>query len=476
MAMQSRTLSSFGGMRQDRNDYISSPDTSPDACNMDTRDGCLTVAKGFSPAVANQAPSGGRLSRLYGYIGPGGLKFLACAGASLYACDSVTGAWTQHCTLQSDPGERKVDFLPVKIGAKEYVLIAHGGGQMFKWDGVSAAAESFGSAQMLSNAAVNFVEPYYGRLFAAGDAAAPARLYWSKTPGDDRTIEDWRSADASADVSGGFADIGTDSDPITGLMALSNQLLIFKRDSLYRLLGDRPTNYRILPVDAAYTRPAHTACVRYADRLYFLTATGLCFFDGQTVRRPNNFRALCRLLAGCSLDACEAVACGDMLYFAVRESDPVYNDAVIEYDLMRGTFMVRRGFTVAGMTAVRGTLYVLTGEGKLEKFDDSPTYDGQPIRAWWETPRFDLGNKHVKKALGELACTGHGDPVRVTVKTGGTGYPMTLTFPNDDDSAAETILRGEGRVFRLRLENIDGGHFTLDAGVTLRFDAQLRPE
>lgn len=165
-----------------------------------------------------------------------------------------------------------------------------------------------------------------------------------------------------------------------------------------------------------------------------------------------------------------------MLYFAVRESNPVYNDAVIEYDLMRGTFMVRRGFTVAGMTAVRGTLYVLTGEGKLEKFDDSPTYDGQPIRAWWETPRFDLGNKHVKKALGELACTGHGDPVRVTVKTGGTGYPMTLTFPSDDDSAAETILRGEGRVFRLRLENIDGGHFTLDAGVTLRFDAQLRPE
>ena len=476
MAMQSRTLSSFGSMRQDRNDYISSPDTSPDACNMDTRDGCLAVASGFSPAVQSTAPGSERLKRLYGYAGPSGLQFLVCTDTKLYACDADSGVWTALHTFQSAVGERKVDFLPVKIGTQEYILIASGVGQTVKWDGEASSAVPFGSAQMLSDVAVNFVEPYYGRLFAAGDAAAPARLYWSKTPGDDRTIEDWRSADASADVSGGFADVGTDSDPITGLMALSNQLLIFKRDSLYRLLGDRPTNYRILPVDAAYTRPIHTACVRYADRLYFLTATGLCFFDGQTVRRPNNYRALCSLLERCSLDGCEAAACGDMLYFAVREHDATYNDVVIEYDVLRGTFMVRRGFTVAGMTAVRGVLYVLTGEGKLEAFDGSPTYDGQPIEAWWETPRFDLGNKHVKKALGELACTGAGDPVRVIVKTGGQSYPMTLTFPSEDDCVAETILRGEGRVFRLRLENIDGGHFRLDTGVTLRFDAQLRPE
>ena len=112
--------------------------------------------------------------------------------------------------------------------------------QILKWDGASAAAEPFGSAEQLSSAPAGLLELYYSRLFAAGDPAHPCRLYWSCAPGDARTVEDWSQDDASPNVSGGHVEVGTDSDPITGLFALSNQLLIFKRDSLYRLLGDRP--------------------------------------------------------------------------------------------------------------------------------------------------------------------------------------------------------------------------------------------
>ena len=102
MAMQSRTLSSFGSMRQDRNDYISSPDTSPDACNMDTRDGCLAVASGFSPAVQSTAPGSERLKRLYGYAGPNGLQFLVCTDTKLYACDADSAGRFERAVAMSE--------------------------------------------------------------------------------------------------------------------------------------------------------------------------------------------------------------------------------------------------------------------------------------------------------------------------------------------------------------------------------------
>lgn len=477
MAMQTRVFQTFGGMRQDRNDYISSPDTSPDACNMNTLDGCLSVAKGFSRALQTAAPTTDPLKRLYVYAKPDGLKFVVCTDTQLLVYDPARNNWQMLFRFGYRVEANRFDFLPIKIGSRDHLLIAYGREQLLKWDGEGTAAAYFGSAEMLSNAPQNFLERYFGRLFAAGNPQNPGRLFWSKAPGDTRSIEDWRTDPASPDVSGGFVDVGTDSDPITGLFALSNQLLIFKRDTLYRLLGDRPSNYRILPVDAAFSRPLHTACVRYADRLYFLTKTGLCFFDGQTVRRPMSFRALHTLLEACSLDRCEAAACGDMLYFAIREgANSAYNDLLIEYDLMRDTFMVRRGFTIAGMCAARGELYLLTGEGKVVKFDESQSYDGSPIAAWWETPRIDLGSKGHKKALGELACTGKGAPMKITVKCDGRSYDTTMAFPKDADSVAEAVLRGEGRVFRLRFSNIDGGSFVLDTGVTVRFDSQLRPE
>lgn len=475
MAMLTRSLHAFTGMRQDRDDFIASPDTSPDACNMRTDDGRLSVATGFSRAVPRPVPTDVTQKQLYVYAHPSGPKYLACTDTQLYVYRESPAGWDVLASFGAQVGEQLFDFLPIKIGTQDYLLIAYGREQILKWDGTNAPT-AFGSAAQLSDPSVNFIEQYFGRLYAAGDPLAPARLYWSQTPGGTRTIEDWSADDDSADVSGGFTDVGTDSDPITGLYALSNQLLIFKRDSLYRLLGDRPSNFRILPVDAVFSEPKHMACARYGDRLYFLSDAGLCFFDGQTVRRPASYRALHRLLQACDMSRCEAAVSGDTLYFAVRETAGPYNDLLIEYSPVRDAFMVRRGFRIAGLCAARGKLYALTDARHVVVFDGSADYDGTPIDAWWETPRIDLGSKLHQKALGELACTGAGDPVRIAVLCRGNRYDSVLTFPPHADTVAETVLRGEGRVFRLRFENRDGGAFSIDTGVTLRFESQARPE
>ncbi len=285
MALRQYRIPVFYGIQQGITENRMNDGESPDACNMDTVNGRLSVAKGYVRACDTPFPSPGEVRRLYVWNRSGSRLIIIATGDKLYTLDETNGQWRCLYTFEAAAEATLYDFQTVKIASTEYLLISNGNARMAKWDGMSEMALPFGNAEGLSDPAVNFTELYYARLFAAGDTNFPSRLYYSQAPGDSRTIENWTSAEESENVGGGHVEIGTDSDPITGLVALSNQLLIFKRDSLYRLLGDRPSNYRIQPVNGTMQQPTHTACVRVGDVLFFLTSGGMYYFDGQTVQK-----------------------------------------------------------------------------------------------------------------------------------------------------------------------------------------------
>ena len=475
MAYQVTALPVFGGVRMDVADQLLSKGASPDACNVDTRSGALKSANGFTKVVPDLVDADETLTRVYVYSTAAGDRYFAVSTDAIYLYNATQRDWTTMFRFDSETAGDELDFLKVRIGSDDRLLIAIGHEQMLTFDAATDTIDFFGSAEKLSDKPVKFAELYFGRLFAAGDFNAPSRLYWSKAPGDGRAVDDWRSDASSENVSGGHVDVGVDDDPITGLFAMSNQLVIFKRDSMYRLLGDRPSNYRIVAIDAAFRQPLHTACARYADRLFFLTDAGLCYYDGQTVRRSAGAHALEPLLQSADLNHARAAACDDMLYFAIgsRVGLP-YNDIVIEYDVPRDRFMLRKGFTAADLCAVHGVLYALTGKKKLVFFDNNNSYDGDPIDAYWETPRMDFGHKETNKTLLSLFASGSGK-VKVRATSNGGTYETETLFSNVADSVDEIPLRGVGRTFRLRFSSVDGAPFTLDAPVTLLFDQQRRP-
>ncbi len=476
MAYQTMTLSSFSGVRADLSEGLMKSDMSPDAVNADTRSGALCSAGGFSRVMQEPCCNDRPLERMYVYATEHGNRYLAAAQDVLYLYDASAGIWRPLYQFERDVTGERMDFLAARVGTADKLLIACGEEPMLAFDAATNLVDVFGTAEKLSDKTVSYVELYFGRLFAAGDPQAPGRLYWSKAPGSGRTIDDWRSDAASENVSGGFADVGVDDDPITGIFALSNQLLIFKRDSLYRLLGDRPSNYRIIRVDASFRQPLHTACVRYADRLYFLTDGGLCFYDGQTVRKSAAFRALGPLLMQANLGGVRAAACGDTLYFAIRRRfGAPYNETVIEYDVLRDRFMLRDGFTVADLMTVHGALHALTGTGKFVIFDGNTSYDGDPINVVWTTPALDFGRKDVNKTLLRLTASGSGR-IGLRVQANGGVYEIEARFNSVALGVTEIPLRGVGRVFRLRFSSVGGAPFTLDAPVTLLYDQQRRPE
>ena len=475
MALRQYRIPVFYGIAQNITENRQNDGESPDACNMDTQNGRLSVAKGYvrESNAAFFAPEEAR--RLYVWRRAEQQKLLITTAAQLYVLDETAGEWKQLYDFETQASAAQYDFLPVKIASTEYLLIANGTARMAKWDGASETAEAFGSAEGLSDLAVNFVEFYYSRLFAAGDAQNPSRLYYSQAPGDTRTIENWTSAEESENVSGGFVEVGTGSDPITGLFALSNQLLVFKRDSLYRLLGDRPGNFRIQPVNGTMQQPVHTACLRAGDVLYFLTQGGMYYFDGQTVQRKADADKVQLLLQSALLATCVAAVRGDRLYFAIHEgAGDTGNNAILIYDLARGTYMIRRGFQVCGLYAAGGTLYLLDGNGFVCRFEEGETYDGVRIDAYWKTPMTDLDSKAVNKRLEELYLRGSGGILSVEAVTeSGTVYNERL-MPGESERILELGLNGDGRAFQLVFRNVNGSHVMIDGGIELILDMQRR--
>lgn len=472
MALKRYRIDEFLGIDQSREENGMHPGMSPDACNMDTDNGALSVAKGYVRHIQAPVPGAGTIHRLHVFAAPGGDRFIAAAGDSIYAYDG--SAWQTVYTYSPALSNPRFDFAQAQINGTDYLLIGCGERQMVKYDGTSASL--FGSAANVSDIHALYLAMYRGRLFAAGDGEHPNRLYWSQLPGSGRSIEAWGPVEASPNVEGGHTEVGSmASDPIIGLKALSNQLLIFKKHSVYRLLGEKPGNFIIEEVDSRTERAAYTAVVKCGDALYYLTAGGLCLFNGVSAQVTGDARRIRTLLQQGDVSASRGALCRDKLYFTLKLGQ---EDAVIEYDLTRRVYMLRKGFAVADLCARDGVVYLVDGARRVCRFQEGASYDGAPVEAWWRTPRTDLADKGTVKGMRALYLRGKADEkdsaTLVDVEIGGCATAYRVLLPREESDVLEVELQNEGRTFALRFYNEAGGGFALTSGVELEFETRRR--
>ncbi|MDR1620102.1 MAG: hypothetical protein LBS18_05520 [Clostridiales bacterium] len=340
----------------------------------------------------------------------------------------------------------------------------------------------------VSDAAVNYLALHYGRLFCAGDPTHPGRVYYSQIAGDGRSIEDWHSDESSANAGGGLLEIGDSvGDPIMGLVSLSTQLLIIKRYSIYRLLGDRPSNYTVERVDAEVEQMAHTSVATHADVAFYLTPAGLCYFNNITVQPMPDARSLFRFMKGCYVGTSKACEAKDCLYFTCYKGDDpqnrVYDNHMIVYDIRRRTYMLRRGFEAADLFALDGSIYMLGGDRYVYRFNEGPDYDGRPIRAHWETQTTDLFARAVEKKIDEVFLRGTreegdkaGAAVLLTTKFGGRGHVFRALMKDDPEEIIEIRPDSDwARTFQFEIDNEAGSRFSLQGGMEIYMQVQERP-
>lgn len=485
MSRQIYSIQEFYGINQSKSQNNLTPTSAADARNMDTSDGNLSVAKGFVKHLSLPVPGTGAIRRLFIFKDLVTTQYVCVANDGTAMCvyaytdTDVTPEWKKIYTYPETVVGLRWDFLQVNIGDKGYLIIANGESQMIKWDGDTAEAELFGSEEKVSNISTNFIRMHYERLFAAGDPEHPNRLYWSQIPGDGATIEDW-SRDVATSNSGGYTEIGDSrGDPIVGLAAMSSQLLVFKRFSVYSVQGSNPDNFRIEKLADDVERMANSSVVIYGDIAYYLTPYGINYFNNVTVQPAPYSRCIRNFVDGMYVELSKGAECKEKIFLSCYKGDSAtdrnYDNHLIVYDTNRASYMIRDGFEIADIVSHDGTLYLINGNRYIYRFDEGEDYDGERIAAYWLTQKTDLNAKYADKKIQEVYVRGEGDSMKLTVYSGRA--EQTYCHRMSDAEVVEILPQiDDGRTFAFKIENEAGSHFTIEGGMEayIEYDTRSR--
>ncbi|MBR6429485.1 MAG: hypothetical protein IKS43_07510 [Clostridia bacterium] len=477
MAGYTYRIDAFMGLDQSRDESLISPSYTPDAMNMDTSDGCLAVTRGFSRYIAAPVPeeSTSGIDCVCFFKSAAKKVPLAISGGFIYTYDHGSQEWTRAYAYPLVLQSRHYSTLMTRIGMTDTLLIADGANRILKFDGSDFSL--FGSSEGCSDVTVSCVAMYRSRLFASGNYENPNRLYYSKLPGSGRTIEDWGPDEYSPSVEGGFVDVGTTSgDPITAICAISNQLLIFKKSSVYRLIGDRPGNFTVELIKSDSTFVTDTASAVWRDNIYYVTEGGLHCFNGVDAAPMPDARMIRRLMQGADTSDTRMATAGDRLYFTIKKDG---ESRLVEYDLVTRKYMQYGGFTLYDITAEEGELIITCGTRCLEIWGRGQDFDGTPISAYWQTPLTDLFDKAAIKTLRAAALRAEspsGGPLVLETEVGGVRDVYRAALPEGSADVLEIPLKNEGRTFRMRIRNETGGEFRIVGGIELDISVRRRTE
>lgn len=328
----------------------------------------------------------------------------------------------------------------------------------------------------LSDVPVGYIELYYNRLFSAGDPDHPSRLYWSQPPGDVKTIENWSMDDFSEAASGGHTEVGpTNNDPIVGLTALSNQLIIHKESGNYRLIGSNPADFQILQINSGVERMTNTNRISHGDVPYWVTRAGMYYYNGQQALLHPRSRQLRNTLRAANLRHSKGIECRDRLYFTMRmASGTGPDDTVVYYDMTENVWMKRNGFTITDMATRDGEIYLINENRYVYKVGGTD-YDGEDIEAYWRTPITDLGVKSLDKKLGAMYVRGRSggqtDEMTITSWAGKVSTRVGIVLPANDEDVKWIDLRNMGKTMHFEFENKAGSWWKILGGVEVMFYA-----
>jgi hypothetical protein len=210
---------------------ISIPFMTENKNNFFELDGGVHKIGGTVRMNAAQAAGGAEVIGLVDYWkGAGGTpsrKIVMHAGTAVYAAD-LDGNFSD---ISSGEGALQDDVVPSYETFDDLLIIAS--------DTASDVPFSYDQTtfQVLNAGAPNFAfsETHKNRLWAAGNKAAPSKLYYSAYVDP----EDW-----SGEGSGSIDIDPNDGDSITGLASHKNDLWVFKgpyRGSIHRIVGSAPT-------------------------------------------------------------------------------------------------------------------------------------------------------------------------------------------------------------------------------------------
>ena len=444
------------GIWQAAGDTNVSPKYAYRAENMRTERGLLATSHGTSRAFPALGAPIETLERFHRRTRPDDPEvFVAGAGGAIYTYTFGTEGWVKcaegfqsnkwSCVTYEAAVEGETVDILIMSNAKDGMIAVFG-------NDLHAEKKTLNLGTDYADVKFAVLTRHAERIWGTGAEGYPDSLFYSRA----YDPFDWTEMDDTPELGGGEIKQPTwDGDAFVSLIPFGGYLLAAKPGTVYEIRGTDPGSFTITE---AYGTDgpvqARTICVDRTS-MYFLTRTGIGAYDGsalQLLARDALYETM-RLRQAADDTTATACMCDHVYYLAFRMKESggeeiVENNAVIEYDTERGTFMLRTGLRVKDFFALDGVIYFTQADNPYEvlRYNDpeSGSYLGQPIRTLWETPWMDLG-KGYRKTDFEL---------RFTAETEMRDVPVEFTVITDRKEKTRTVLPQRGRHdYRVKIQN-----------------------
>ncbi len=440
----------FRGLDQSVDEASIPEGASPDLQNVRCEGGVLETVKGCVKFAPGRVPGGiHSLAIFHSRKRP---RLLAANGQGIYSL-ADDGEWTLEYAGESI---RRISFVNYAKDGEDVVLLAAGEKTLW-WDGEHPMEPLPGAPEGLRHLAL-----HYERVWGAGRADEPDTVYWSH-PYDPTN---WSPTANIPEAGGGFALIPTwNGGRVRGLKNYFNDVVVFKDADIFRIYGTYPGNYEVVRVHGVSGPIAERTIVPWGDRVFFFSRDGLCAYNGVTAQPVDKGRAF-GFFENIDYDVARETACAlihrDRLYLSLPEKGAAFNCAILEIDLRRDVWTIRRGARADDFLVWEDRLLYCNDAGYAYALDEGLSYDGKPIEAYWQSGHMDLGMKGAVKRSGALRALGSGEAA-FTCRTERGQTLGAIHF--GVESLGKSRLRATGRSLRLRIENRSGGHFRIAGGI-----------
>ena len=482
-----------GGVNQSRNASFIRLNESPNSYNVDTEDGLLSTCKGYTKY--SQHKVNGSINAIGGnYVGNSGVIMLA-SNNNIYKLTS-----SGMTSILSNYNTSNFDFINFEVKGEKAFIFANGVDNLKAYDGttvrtllnrrpvydeetgelkhyVDANGDIHQSESTIRTYAPKgkFIEMYKDRVFIAGDAENPNRVYYSTAGVNGADVEDWTYPieEGEANMHGGYEEFPTwDGGVIIGLRTLFGELTIFKNKQIIQLYGTYPGNYEQRTLFTSNGTISDKSIVFGANRCFFLDTDGIYAYNGVNVDCVSEkIKDVIRGLNKSALSKSCGIFYNGEYYLAVPNGNSTTNNLLIIYNPTTNIYKIRKNININGFIEFENELLFVNNTGYVYKFSDVYTYDGTPINSYWESCIYDGRAKNIRKYTEYLYFSGWGNgDVKFTITTDKKSVERVFTLTSEEKEYKRRI-NNSGRRLQIKIENINGSEIHIKSPtLTLELD------
>ncbi len=305
------------------------------------------------------------------------------------------------------------------------------------------------------------------RVWCAGERTRPNSAFFS----DDMNPTNWA---IGTDSAGEIVRPTWDGDAVTAVANLFDSIVVFKGKSVFRVAGTTPGDYQVVPVLSTAGTLSPLSICQWQNGAFFLSPLGIMAYDGTRCELLGSdamsaFWTRLNRSAAALAGACGTVHRGRLL-MALPVDGSMTNNAVVEFDIGQGSYMVREGVAVSAWLPGDTLRFASGNQVCVWGGEDALTYGGQPISMRWVTPETDFGDRSAWKTVTGALVTGKGGRLRLTAKTQGKETGKVIDLPSTGGTV-KAPLRLRGRTLSLMIENVEGSAVEL-TGLTMLYERE----